>query len=414
MSDAAREPESPASAGGGVRATFRVPGFAALWGSNLIHSSAWFAQLLVLQWLVTSLTESRTLLGLVGFAQGVAMFVVAPAAGVAADRWPGRELLILTRFALATAVGGIAWLIAADLIAVWQLVAGAAVFGVLASLMQPASQTLVFDLVPRALSERAISLNAAASGVAQTVGPLVAGALLARSGYLGSELRIAAALLVGATLLFAIPSARVQHTPSHAHWLEDLREGLHFAVTHPPVRWVLLACSMSFFNGGLQSMRPVFARHVLGVGAEGYGLLAGAAGAGGILAAIVLAARVRLRTPGLWIIGTMWAFAAILVLYSLAFSFSYLMVLEFVSGIVGQIWMVSTFTGVQMGVPEQMRGRIMSLVFMLVMVAPVGNLVVGALADAIGDRPALAVFGAVPFVLLGVLWTFTREDLRAL
>ncbi len=414
MSDAPHEPEPAAPAAGSALDTLRSPGFAALWSSNLIHSSAWFAQLLVLQWLVTSLTDSRTLLGVVGFAQGVAMFLVAPAAGVVADRWPGRELLIVTRLLLAAAVGVIAWLLWADLIEVWHLIIGAAVFGVLASLMQPASQTLVFDIVPRALSERAISLNAAVSGVAQTAGPLVAGALLARHGFLGSEIRIAAALTVGVAVLFAIPrpSERTERAPSH--WLDDLREGLRFAVAHPPVRWVLLACSMSFFNGGISAMRPIFARHVLEVGADGYGMLAAAAGAGGIGTAIVLALRRPLRHPGLWIVGTMWAFATIVGLYAFAFSFSYLLVLELASGIVGQLWMVSTFTGIQMGVPEHMRGRIMSLVFMLVMASPVGNLAVGALADLIGDQRAMGVFGAIPFAVLGTLWALKREDLRRL
>ena len=76
--------------------------------------------------------------------------------------------------------------------------------------------------------------------------------------------------------------------------------------------------------------------------------------------------------------------------------------------------MVATFTGMQMGAPEQMRGRIMSLVFMLVMLAPVGGLVVGALADAVGDQLALAIFGAVPFTVLAAVWAIARRELRAL
>jgi len=399
---------------GGALDTLRRRGFAALWTSNLVYFSAWHAQLLILQWLVTSLTDSRTLLGVVGFAQGMSMFLLSPAAGVAADRWPRRELLVGTRLGLAAAVGAIATALAFDVTEVWHLIVASAGFGALAALMQPASQTLVFDVVPRSIAERAISLNAATSGVAQTAGPLAAGVLLSAYGFFGSELIITGALIVGALVLLAIPRPTAAERPARAPWLDDLREGLRFAVSHPPVRWVLLACSMSVFNGGLSAMRPIFARHVLEVGAGGYGLLAAAAGAGGIGTAIVLAIRPPLRTPGLWIVGTMWAFALIVVLYAFAFSFSYLVALEFVSGVVGQLWMVSTFTGIQMGVPEHMRGRMMSLVFMLVMFAPVGNLLVGMLADAIGDQPALAVFGAIPFVVLGSLWTFTRDDLRSL
>ena len=73
---------SPHPEATGVRATLRTPGFGALWTSNLVHFSAWFAQLVVLQWLVTSLTDSRTLLGVVGFAQGATMFLLSPAAEI--------------------------------------------------------------------------------------------------------------------------------------------------------------------------------------------------------------------------------------------------------------------------------------------------------------------------------------------
>lgn len=407
-------PDHAAQARGGLVETARVPGFAALWLSNLIHFSAWIGQLLVLQWLVTSLTDSRTLLGFVGFAQGISMFVVAPLAGVLADRWPRRDLLIAARLALAAVVAAIAVLLWLQVTAVWHLVVAAAAFGVIASLMQPASQTFVFDLVPRALSERAIALNAAATGVAQTVGPLAGGLLLAHYDFLGAELRVVAALVAGALLLLTIRRRPGRDIRATTHWLDDLREGVRFAWRHPPVRWALVACSMSVFNGGLAAMRPVFARHVLGVGAEGYGALAGAAGVGGIGTAFVLAMRPRLHAPGVWIVGTMWGFAAVIVAYSFAFSFSYLLALEFASGVLGQLWMVATFTGIQMGVPEQMRGRILSLVFMLVMLAPVGNLVVGMLADAVGDQLAMGLFGAVPFVVLGLIWLFKRDALRDL
>lgn len=391
-----------------------MPGYGALWSSNLIHFSAWYGQLLILQWLVTSLTDSRTLLGVVGFAQGAAMFVVSPAAGVAADRWSRRELLLVGRLGLAAVVTAIAVLLALELTEVWHLIVAAAAFGVLASLMQPASQTFVFDLVPRALSERAIALNAAATGVAQTAGPLAGGFLLSSYEFLGAEVRVVVALVAGASLLLAIPRRPGRDADATSHWLEDLREGLRFAWSYPPVRWALVACSMATFNGGLAAMRPIFARHVLGVGAEGYGALAGAAGLGGIGAAIVLALRPRLHAPGVWIVGTMWGFAAIIIAYAFAFSFSYLLVLEFCSGVLGQIWMVATFTGIQMGVPDAMRGRMMSLVFMLVMLAPVGNLVVGALADALGDQLAMGLFGTVPFVVLGLLWGFKRDELQRL
>ncbi len=90
-------PESPWSL---VGATLREPHFRAVWVSNLVHFSAWSAQFVMLQWLVTSLTDSRTGLGSVSFLMGAVVFATSPFAGVAADRLPRRNLLVLGRLGL--------------------------------------------------------------------------------------------------------------------------------------------------------------------------------------------------------------------------------------------------------------------------------------------------------------------------
>jgi hypothetical protein len=93
-------------------------------------------------------------------------------------------------------------------------------------------------------------------------------------------------------------------------------------------------------------------------------------------------------------------------LYSFAFSFTYILVIEFMNGLSGQMWNVATFAGLQLAVPEAMRGRVISLVWMVVQLAPIGNLLVGALADAVGDQLALGIFGAIPVVVLSLLLLF--------
>ncbi len=76
--------------------------------------------------------------------------------------------------------------------------------------------------------------------------------------------------------------------------------------------------------------------------------------------------------------------------------------------------MVSSYAGSQVAAPERMHGRMMGLVFVLVMQAQLGALFVGMLADALGDRLALGLFGAVPAVVLGWLLGRGFDDLRSL
>ncbi|MCG8592413.1 MAG: MFS transporter [Proteobacteria bacterium] len=395
-------------------ATLRSPHFATLWSSNLVHFSAWFAQLVVLQWLVTALTDSRTLLGLVGFVQGAALFLLSPVAGVAVDRWPKRRLLISGRLAVALLLAVLAVDMAAGTVTIAHILLAAVGIGALSALLQPATQTYVLDVVGGTRLQSAIALNAGAIGIAQTAGPLLGGVAIAALGLAGAAGAAAGALAAAALLLALIPIPGLPSRTSGGRWWADLREGWRYVASTPPVWMALAACSASMFNGGLAAMRPIFARHVLEVGSAGYGVLAGVAGLGGILTAVVLATLPPLRRPGLWIASSMLAFALCLVLYSFAFSYPYVLAVEFASGVMGQLWMVSTFTGLQMAVPETMRGRVMSLVFMVVTLAPVGNLFVGMLADRVGDQWALALFGAIPAAFLSLLLVFGWRQLRAL
>lgn len=395
--------------------TFRIPHFFTLWSSNLIQFVSAFIYTVVLGWLVTSLTESRTVVGLVGFVQGGVMFLASPLAGVAVDRLSKRRLLVVGRLGLAGVVAAIAVLVAGGRIEIWHILVASVVGGLLTALTQPATQTYVYDVVRRQHLQSAISLNAGATSVAHTVGPLLGGALVGAIGFVGAYVSAAAGLVLSALLLLSIPVlGRADEPASPAHWASDLRQGLAYVWTHPPVRLVLIACSLSVFNGAVAAMRPIFARHVLGVDAVGYGAMAGAAGLGGLAAAVAMAGLPGIRRPGPWIVASMLAFALLIVLYAFAFSFEYILVIELLSGVAGQIWMVSTFSGLQMAVPDDMRGRVVSLVFTVVMLAPIGGLFVGLLADGIGDRWALGIFGIIPAAVLACLLVGGYRSLRQL
>lgn len=394
--------------------TLREPHFLPLWASNLIHYSAWMAQFVMLQWLVTSLTDSRTVLGGVSFLQGTVIFATSPFAGVAADRVPRRSLLMLGRLGLAAVITAIGALIAFGRIEIWHVLVGTAVAALLTSFMQPATQTFVFDVVPRARAQNAVALNVAAQGVGQTLGPLWGGGLVGAVGLVGAYLSASAGLLLAAALLLWVPIAGRTPAGSPRSWVADLREGLAYVRTNPPVRLALLATSLAIFNGAIAAMRPVFARHVLGVDSTGYGVMAGIAGLGGLLTAFVMAALPQARRPGLMMGYSMLGFSTCMLLYSFAFSFSYVLGVELLLGVCSQVWNVYTFSGLQMAVPDAMRGRVISLVFMLVMLAPVGALFVGILADAVGDQLALGIFGVIPMVLLTGILIFGHRQLRAL
>ena len=392
---------------------FSIPYFRGLWVSNLLHFMGLQVQLFTLQWLATDLTDSRMLIGLILAIQGVTIALLSPVAGVAADRFARRNLLILCRLALASIVAALAGLALTGAAALPHLFAFAIILGGLTALSQPPSQTYLFDVVGRDRTQQAVALNSAGIGVGMMLGPGMAGLLIAVVGVVGSWLSAAAGLGVAGLLRLRIPVAG--RTPGERRApVRELAEGFRYVWERPPLRLAMIVCALSFFNGALAAMRPIFARHVLDVGSQGMGMMAGSMGLGNLLGALFATKLPDFRRPGLSITVAMLGFSLMIVLYAFAFSLYYLMVIEFAAGLFGQLWQISTFAGLQMSVSEQMRGRVMGIVFMVAQFALMGSVFVGLVADEIGDQWALGLFGALPsMILIGIL-IFGRQTLAAL
>ena len=174
----------------------------------------------------------------------------------------------------------------------------------------------------------------------------------------------------------------------------------------------MLACTMALFNGALGPMRPVFAHYVLDVGEAGLGAMGVAAGVGTVVAAVTLASLPGFRRPGVWIITSLWAYALCMVLYAFAFSFEWILLVEFLAGVSGQVWNVTVVAGLQLSVPEEMRGRVIGMIFTVAQLGFLGQPIVGLMADALGDQWALGLFGMVPSIVLAGVLAFRMAELR--
>jgi MFS family permease len=406
------EPAAPAARPRALEA-FRTPHFGAVWLSNVLQFFGTQVQLFTLQWLVTDLTASRTILGLVTSIQGATVAAASPVAGVAADRLPRRDVLVASRLAIAAGVLVMSGLAGSGRLVLWHVFPFAVGLGLLTALAQPATLTYVVDVVGRERAQNAVALNSAGIGLGQMAGPALAGVLVASIGIMGSWLGAAGGLAAAALLLVRIPIRGRGESTSRAPWRE-LRDGFAYVLGTPPVLLALLACSMAFFNGALFAMRPVFARHVLEVGSEGMGVMAASAGLGNLLGALGATALPQFRRPGIAIATSMLGFSLCIFLYAFAFSYPYILAVEFASGLCAQLWQISAFSGLQLAVPEAMRGRVMGLLFTVVQFAQVGGVFVGMLADRIGDQAAMGIFGAIPVTVLTVLLIFGRGTLRRL
>lgn len=394
--------------------TLRLPHFAPLFGANFVQAFCGQIMLMALQWLtIDQLTDERALYFIIPFLQGGVAAVLSPYAGVVADRVSKRTLLIVGRLLLVVIVLAMALLVWTGQVTLMHAYIASLIGGVISAMMQPAGQTFVFDVVGRERIENAISLNATAGGIAQVGGPLAAGALLATVGVAGSFFVGGTGLFISACLLLAIPiSGRLVERAQKTSASADLRAGFAWVWQDAPVRLVMLGCTMAIFNGALGPMRAVYAKFVLDVGTTGLGWMGAAGGAGTVLAALWLTSMRGFPRPGVWIIGSLWAYALCLVLYAFAFSFEWILAIEFLAGVAGQVWNVTVMAGLQLAVPEHMRGRVVGMIFTLAQLGFLGQPVIGVLADRVGDQWALGIFGAIPSLVIAALLVFGMKQLR--
>jgi len=371
-------------------------------GISLIGS--WMTRL-ALSWLTYRLTHSALLLGLVGFAGQILTFLLAPFAGVWIDRLDRRRLLVITQALSAAQSLALAWLTLAGIITMNEILALAALQGLLDAFDMPARQSFVVKMVDdRADLGNAIALNSSMVNVARLVGPPIAAFVIARlnEGY--------CFLIDGVSYLAVIASLVMMRValdrPTNAHKpsaFVQMMEGWSYVSTYVPVRNILLLfCVCSLMGMPYFVLLPVFATQVLHGGAHTLGLLTAASGTGAVISAVLLAARKSV----VGLIRMIRIAAALFGSGLIVFGLSHWLWLSLAAMLMTGFGMVqglaASNTVIQTLVPEEKRGRVMSYYTVaFVGMLPFGSLLSGGLAHWIGAPDTLLVTGSS--VLLGGL-----------
>jgi MFS family permease len=366
-------------------------------------------QRVAMGWLVYRLTGSALVLGLVGFAGRIPTLLLAPFAGVAADRWDRRRILYFTQSLSMLQALVLAALVLSGVIQVWHVLALATFLGILDSFDIPARQSFFVQLIddPGDLGN-AIALNSSVFNMARLIGPSIAGVLIAMVGE-GWVFALNGVTYFSMLLALLLMRVRpVAERGSRTSVLGNLREGFGFAWNFPAIRAVLiLITTISFFAVPFVVLMPVFASDVLGGGPGTLGLLMTAQGVGALTGALFLAAREK--TTGLGsLIG--WAaslFGGGLFLFGASPSVWLSLPILAVAGFGLMVQSAASNTFLQSIVSEAMRGRIMSLYTMaFIGTLPLGSLYSGWMAEQVG-APATVMIGGV--IALGAAAVFRRQ-----
>jgi MFS family permease len=280
---------------------------------------------------------------------------------------------------------------------VWHVFVLAGTLGVVNAFDVPARQSFVVEMVGRDDLVNAIALNSSIFNAARTIGPAVAGVLVAAVGegwcFLLNGISYVA--VITGLLMMKLP-VRERRPPSAAP-LAATVEGFRFVLRTTPIRDLLLLVGLVSFAGLPYSvLMPVFADSILHGGPKGLGLLVGTAGFGSLCGALSLAARSSIRGLGRVVGMSAIVFSLALIVFSLSREFWLSAVVLFVVGMSIITQLASTNTLIQSMVPDALRGRVMAVYSMMLMgMTPFGALVGGWVAERIGAPYAVAFGGFV-------------------
>jgi MFS family permease len=351
--------------------------------------------------LVTATTQQAGWTGLVAAAGFVPIGVLGPLGGALADRMPRRTLLLTTTFVQAGFAALLTGLAATDNASpglVTLIVLGA---GCTSALGFPAYQALLPDLVPREHLAGAVALSSAQWNLGRVIGPALAGVVIGLGGYEWAFAinTLSFVAVIGVVLAIRLP--RPAGTPSTSI-LHSIAEGARFVGRDPALRVVVGYMALnSLLAAPFIALVPAVALKVFGNEDTGTAVLVTAQGVGAVLMGLALGP-LHARFGGRRVLlGVLYGLPAALVAYAASPNLAVGAITIFFVGFL-YLGALSSFTTVaQLRAPSELRGRVLSVLMVLLgTMYPLGAVVQGAIADRIGLRATIAGAAVIMAVVL--------------
>lgn len=357
-------------------------------------------------YLVYELTQSPAFLGYVGFAAGVPSWFFTLYGGVMADRFSKRNLIIITQSSMMILAFILAGLVFTDLVQPWHIIVMALFLGIANAFDAPARQAFVVDLVGREDLSNAIALNSTLFNGGALIGPAVAGIVYAWVGA-GWCFTINGLTFIGViTALVLMHIAQPKNAVRRLSAASQIGEGLGYLKSHRRVQALMLNMVMiCLFGLSLVTLLPAWAVNILGGDVKTNGALLSARGGGALLGALMIAALARYNIKGkIWTAGSFVMPASIL-LFAVV---RWLPLSLFAIALFGWSFMVQANTSnamIQDEVPDELRGRVMSLFTLTFMGGmPIGSLLAGAAATRFGEPFTVQISALVLLLFATAIW----------
>jgi MFS family permease len=402
--------------------------FRLLWFGQLSTSLGQWMDQTARSWLVYSLTHSALQLGFVNAIRGIPLLLFGIVAGVMADRYGRKNQLIIAQVSNAVLNIILATLILTGRIEVWHIYTTGFLAGIVQAFQQPARQVMVSDLVGKKHLLNAIALNSAAGNVSRIVGPAICGILIETIG-IDMSYYIQGVMYAVATVWTVQIKVPASASPAALNaagktaglaresFFTSVKVGFGYIYTHKVIlSLMVLALAPMLLGAPYLTLIPIFAIDVLGGNASTQGLLLTIGGIGAILGALLTATMGRRQGSIKMLIGGAAGYGLSIVLFSRSPVLWMALGSTFLSSLCMAQYQSQNQTIIQVITPSAIRGRVLGVYNLSNALSPVGSMIAGALASALGAPMAVTIMGAAcALVALGIaifardLWKLNLE-----
>jgi MFS family permease len=399
------------SLGRSTFASLENPNYRRYIGGQSISLVGTWMQTVAQSWLVLTMTNSATTVGVLIAVQTLPILVLGPYGGVVADRVDKRKLMIGLQSMMGVLALVLGLLTVTHVVAVWEVFVLAAALGLNNTFENPARQTFVLEMVGPKDLRNAVSLNSVLVNAARAVGPGVAGVIIAAGGIGICFLINAASFVAVVYTLCTLDTSALNPSPPAARGNGQLREGLRYVRATPSLAVPLLMMAVvGCLAYEFQVTLPVLARSTFGGGADAAGFLTSAMGIGAVFGGLYVAARGKTGVRAL--VNSAAMFAVVLFLATIAPTLWLELIAMALVGGVSVGFLSKGNSTLQLTAEPSMRGRVMALWAVAFLGStPIGGPIAGAVSDSLGGRAGL-LLGAIACLVAGVLGLVVQRRLQ--
>jgi MFS family permease len=378
-------------------ASLRYPSYLLYLIGSLLSNTGNQMRIVAIGWEVYQRTRAPLNLGYIGLVLAVPVLVLALPAGALADRHSRRGIIMLGQAGLAISGAGLAWASFSGANIGW-LYFFLLWSGISRAVGWPAATAIVTGLVPKKDFANAAMWRSAAYQFAATLGPLIAGFMLALWSPWIVYLADAASSLVLIACLFAVKPAAHERSTDPVSW-HSVLEGIRFLRHQPIIVSTMTLDMVAVLFGGVTALLPIYATDILQVGATGFGWLRAMPSVGSILMGFVLAVRPPFKRGGPALLWAVVIFGVATIVFGLSTSFPLSLAALFTLGAADNISVVIRATVLQLLTPDSMRGRVSAVAIIFIGTSnEVGEFESGLAAHWLGTVLAVAGGGVMTLV----------------